>query len=783
MSRDPNELVEIVLPRCANVFGSAPCVATGKQCYNTRATCKDTANYRDTPDRGLTIDQEYRNDESGNYTPFLNLFEDGNGDPSEQSFISVKSEISHDCTGNIWHYGTFSDPFGFTPERGAYFGVTDGNLIFRVGDMAAETSSGAMVISVDAAQFYGRTITFYMDIDWVPSGPSEINLWAFDPVDRVVTRLGADTLSSAGSGFYYSGSAGNLGDDVTYSGASFLDISQFPGHVSALRIYHNQTAPANMEGEFSQSLWLGKGKLGEPADEQYIFPCLSNASPVGTLINLSGADRNYRPLGRQATLDFSARDFAHSDITQDPYLNDRGAEPKGTFWPRWIARQKFGKVGARVRRHIGYAGEPLSSYETTSYTLERASTSEDGASFYCRDEFARTDFSKAQSPKESGLTLREAATAADTSLFLVYDETFRFVRTPGVLRINDEIITFAEHYIQTEDVDGTQVSYIEISGLTRGDYETDAADHDAEDVVQRCLVYDDTSVDDAIHDLLIVDAGIEAQFVDIQGLRAMADADLAPYSLNGIITEPMSINDLLGRVSVECGFYLWWDERAQQIKFQAIRGIDAGSIVRTVTYEDNIIAGSFKVTEKEQQRLNVITFYYNPISRTGDLAKPSNYKNAKQIINGDTSTGETYGDFVQERAVFSLFLESAAEVNQTAARIAQRYADIPMRAEFYLDAKDRDLWVGDIIQISHPSIVDADGSRDIRRWIIVEAEEARPGHTMRYAAMDVTLDGLVYKIPPDDIGDYAPESFAQGYMFITDESGLNPDGTQGATIA
>lgn len=46
--REPIQVVEIVQPLCANVFGSAPCTATGtddEKCYNTRATCLDTANY------------------------------------------------------------------------------------------------------------------------------------------------------------------------------------------------------------------------------------------------------------------------------------------------------------------------------------------------------------------------------------------------------------------------------------------------------------------------------------------------------------------------------------------------------------------------------------------------------------------------------------------------------------------------------------------------------------------------------------------------------------------
>jgi hypothetical protein len=48
IGREPIQIVEIQQPFCANTFGSAPCTATGTadtKCYNTRATCQDTANF------------------------------------------------------------------------------------------------------------------------------------------------------------------------------------------------------------------------------------------------------------------------------------------------------------------------------------------------------------------------------------------------------------------------------------------------------------------------------------------------------------------------------------------------------------------------------------------------------------------------------------------------------------------------------------------------------------------------------------------------------------------
>lgn len=48
VGREPVQIVEILQPLCENVFGVSPCTATGTadtKCYNTRATCQDTANF------------------------------------------------------------------------------------------------------------------------------------------------------------------------------------------------------------------------------------------------------------------------------------------------------------------------------------------------------------------------------------------------------------------------------------------------------------------------------------------------------------------------------------------------------------------------------------------------------------------------------------------------------------------------------------------------------------------------------------------------------------------
>ena len=48
IGREPLQVIEIDLGRCTRVYGVSPCTASGaagSECYNTRATCQDAANY------------------------------------------------------------------------------------------------------------------------------------------------------------------------------------------------------------------------------------------------------------------------------------------------------------------------------------------------------------------------------------------------------------------------------------------------------------------------------------------------------------------------------------------------------------------------------------------------------------------------------------------------------------------------------------------------------------------------------------------------------------------
>ena len=757
MDREPVELIELILPRCINTYGSGLCTASGSgdgKCYNTRATCQDVTNYRDTPDRHLTPDLVRGDREEIAIT-----------DVTRTADLFAGFEVRFGTTpdGIIWEQGGSG--------TGIWLGVNSGNLIFAGGGPDWE-------ISVDASGYAGKSMIVYVELDFVISGASSSSLWIFDPVELTNTLLGtAAFIGSAGE--WAGGSPGAIGRvDDTATVVSGYNSNDWNGGITIARFYDSTAAPTVMLADYNQSLWIGRGDKGEPIDEQYILPCLSDIGSVGTRINLAGSDDNYEPLGRRSWLSFQCADFAHSDITQDPYLTDRESDPrtKSTFWRKWLQRQKFGKVGALVRVYDGYADQMIADYSTRTYILDKVNFNADGASFSCRDVLTRTEFLKAQVPVPSSGILLLDLTDVATAFSLVGDVTEDYPAS-GTVRINDEIITYSARAVSGNDTDFT------VAAGGRGTDGSTADEHESGDLVQLCRRYTDATVSEVLTEFLCDDAKIEGQLVNLAGIESEDAAYLNAYQLTTLLTEPFAVSDLIGRMSQECGFYIWWDERTQRIELQAIRAVGFNELDTLWTHEDNIVADSFKVMERPKQRLNIINFYYNPIDWSGELQKATNFTNGLKVVNGTTSLPEQYGNLLQTRDIFSIFLTTEAEANQTSSRLAIRYADVPQECEVYVDAKDRATWVGDIVQISTPMIVNSNGDRVVRRWLVIEAEEVDPGHLARYVCTDITLDGSIYLITENGIGNYTAALLAEGNAFITDAFGLNSDGTAGATIA
>jgi hypothetical protein len=756
LGREPIQIVEVITPKCVNVHGSAPCTATqtgDRKCFNTRATCNDVDNYQARPfshldadlllDRGASI---------------------ASGDLTRTGDIVAVVTVFFPATptGTIWTQGGSTEA--------VYLGITASELVFRAGDSSG-AGTGAQVRTA-VSGFAGRTVTLIASID-ITGG--RIALHEFDPVELVLSKIGEDTLAASNWADTGDGAIGEdasavvTGEDGgTFNGILTTSVAFFEGQTDAVL---NEEPDA-----YRQRYFFDDGRKAGPSDSIYILPLLRSVRTVGTRLNLTGSDGRYEPLGRRAFADLQFADALHSDFPFDPYRTDRSYDPltKSTFWAKWLRRNKFGKTRAIVRLYHGYNGQALADMRRQTYILDAVDWSREAASVRCRDFLSATEFRRAQVPAASPGKLAADILDTDTSFVMPGDQTGVYPAS-GTLRIDDELMTY------------TGISYdsgadeTTITGLTRGTDGSAADGHDVDEGVQLCRRYTAARIDDVLQEFLVSDAKIPAQVIDLARLTSEYDESLDAYTLTTLLSEPTGVDQLIGEIAEQCSFYVWWDEREQIVQFQAIKPLS--SVSKTFLQGADIIGDSFQLVERPKERITTISLYYNPRDFAGDLDKPTNFKNQLVVSNSTASGPDQYGNLPQTREIFSRWLTTEAQMNQTGSRYSLRYAEVPAYVKFLADAKDRATWVGDFISISHDLLVNARGDREAtRRWLVIEAEEVEPGHSQMLHAVDVTLDGLIFTITENGIGVYSEELFAAGNAFITDNAGLNPDGSTGATI-
>jgi hypothetical protein len=765
LDREPVELIEVITPRCANTFGSAPCTATaaaGGECFETRATCRvlAAADFQARPLGHLEPDRFLNNGDTG--------ATDFNGEA--EYFIETDLFIPLDPEGCVFEVGSAT--------TGLYIGFTSGNLVVRAGDAASADPANACKLSVSSEALQGKSFTLIARFEYNTGTDCTVTVYLFDPVELELTLVGSDTSSGDPTTLFDDGDYA-VGQ-ISLTGNSPVGESEedYNGSVTEVRVYDNQTATLFPDQDkYRRRYFFSDGRKAAPSDDIYIMPNLLSVSSVGSRINISGTDQRYETLGRRAYMEFSCADSPHSDHPYDPYRVNRNYDPldQGTFWQKWLAREKFGKTRSIVRRYTGYDGQKLSEMRRQTYVLDRTSRGQDQLSVKSRDVLSLTEFRRAQVPAPTSGQLDVLLTEAEaTSMVLAGDVTDAYPDSTATVRINNETIIYTS---RTYDGGLDQTTF---TGLTRGSDGSEAAEHEVEDNVQLCRRYTDARVKDILQELFVNDARIPAQLIDISKIITEDDENLGAYQLTTLITEPTGVDQLIGELAESCAFYVWWNERNQVIDMQAIKPLS--TVERALTDEEHLI-GSVAVEERPKERVSTLSLYYNPRNFAGDLNKPSNYKNQLIPITGDNNDLDQYAKLPQIREVFSRWLTSEAEANQTGTRYLIRYKDVPVYVETRLDAKDSDLWLGKFVSLSTDQLQDEFGDNDVRRYVIIEAEEVEAGHSQKVWLADVTLDGRIFSIGDNDAPlTYDEDEFEQGIAFITDNDGLNPDGTEGATI-
>lgn len=156
-SRIPVTKVVIKLDTCSNVFGVAPCTATGVQCYNTFYTCKDKPNFARTT-------KDYKFCSAGASQKIVQLI---NALPLVDDVSILGTEIKDDKTITARVTVSLNDTLDFDQTTDPYWKARNTKLINAKGSYVKKL--------VERNQFFkGRAVEVYEGYEGLPENEYEL---------------------------------------------------------------------------------------------------------------------------------------------------------------------------------------------------------------------------------------------------------------------------------------------------------------------------------------------------------------------------------------------------------------------------------------------------------------------------------------------------------------------------------------------------------------------------------------------------------------------------------
>jgi hypothetical protein len=738
--REPFIAVQIDQDFCTRTYGVAPCTAATptNKCFNTLATCQDPNNY-----------------EKGERT--ISFCKPGSDLPTTQTFIPSVASVSTAPTKiNPTNVDRNSSPLG---QRAAATIVFDDHphSDFQVDPYLADRN----YYPLDRGTFWSK---------WVARNPYYQNRPLRIYEQYINEDLEIEIVGQAGAG-------GSTSATITIpSGAKKNDLillfigsdGNFPGLPSG---YTNVNTYKSTFNEYARFAYKVVGDTPETTVSitgsvatAGIVMVLRNADI--SLVNVAVAESELttgmpNPPSQSTVFDdggiciavgfLDDNNIASSVTAPAGFTNLLAVEATVTGQTVMVASQfptstaaidpaAFGGSAADEWVALTVTMPPISGFRldesrVRSYFIDsvQGPDSTGRVQIVAKDPLKLADRQKAQVPTPSLGTLRIAINTTDTTIDIGLAVLADYP-APGIVRINDELITYTTSAIETI----SSVNYVRLTGVTRGTKGSIAASHAAAALVQICTEYDDEKVWDVVYDLLTTYAGIDSAFIPYSDWDAEGTVWLAQFNVSAILSQPRGVGEILGEILEQVLLYIWWDERDQQIKLRAIRPL----IGNAPTFSDNanIIENTVGLTTDPKNRVSQIWVYFDQSNKAEALDKESNFKKLRIRADLEAESPEKYGES-RVRKIYARWIQNDAQAINLSARLLGASFENPKILKLRVDAKDRAVWTADIVDILHRNIVDFTGSPTLERYQVLSVEEVLPGEVVQYEMQKFIFKG------------------------------------------
>lgn len=487
--------------------------------------------------------------------------------------------------------------------------------------------------------------------------------------------------------------------------------------------------PANYDGSDKLTLRFCANR-GVIPDDYYYLPYLQSAQVSAAKINPGGGNENMAALGTRATLSVSFSDHPHTDRLVDPYLEDRNfiAYERSTFWAKWRARNPY--YMHRVIRHKSGFIDPITMLPDPATLITRTffitgfngPDSDGNVNVKAQDLLTLAANEKATAPRASTGKLIAAIDETQTTLTLTPSGVGNSeYPASGSIRIDSEIMTFTR---TGDDL-----------AVVRGQNNTPQGSHELHATVQLCLIYTSQAPKDILEDLLVNFADIDPIYLDT-AQWAVESNDFLPRLYSAIISEPTGVTELISEMCEQMYFIAFWDEREALLKMRAVRPAENESIT-DLNDEINLIENSVTWSDRPDQLITQVWVYYAQRNPTDSTTDARNF-GALDVIGDPSAESSDRNGLAKIKTIYSRWMQGVdgAAAIELGNKILDRYNEIPKEVNFSVDAKDRNLWLADFINLTNRNVVDFTGSIKSVPMQVVSAQESLQGTVYSYSAIE-----------------------------------------------
>ena len=407
-------------------------------------------------------------------------------------------------------------------------------------------------------------------------------------------------------------------------------------------------------------------------------------------------------LAVRGTVGLTLRDEPGGERVLDPYVDTRTTPATGTFWARALARsQNYSTRRAIICRAYLPGNRAFNQWDCEyfvheAYQIESISRPDQDGNVRVTLKDPIKFADRRDVPDTSEGKLDAALGVSDLSLFLQEGAGASYPAA-GYVRVGKEII----QYTQKNPGDPDELQWPDTS--YRAQFNTTAATAQVGNAVQLCRVWIDTPITTVMQDLL-VEAGIDP--VDIDAASFAAEEQLwlgSIFNITAAISKPTKATKLLQEACELARGYLWWAPADQVVKFSVFAPVLPNeAAVPELTDGGNFVERSIDIEPEDKLRITHRSIFYDPISPTVDLKDPVNYLRAAIRIDLDAESENEYGDSRDD----SLFTQMWGAPNEVAAlaqvgRALAYYRNAPLDIQGRVSGKDSGIIEGDQVDVFH----------------------------------------------------------------------------------